>query len=129
MCDVDLAGLILSDEEVAARLEQAAKPAPRRPPRLPRQAGLFAATPLARIMDRRHDGTYGPRTRLLMLLEIKSRRGQRQVRLTNEMAAEIGLDRPQKSRCLSYLASHGYIRVEQVGQATPVVTVLPPWSG
>ena len=92
--------------------------------RLPRHPGLWAAVPLEELTDRRHDGTYSARARLLLFLRIKSRRGQRTWRLTNEDAASIGLDRPLKWRCLRYLELGGYVSVERHGQQVPVVTVL-----
>jgi hypothetical protein len=74
------------------------------PTRLPRQPGYWAPVPLAELLDRGNDEIYPARTRLLLYLVIKSRRGQRPVRLTNEMAAEIGLDRRRK--CEAYVTSN-----------------------
>jgi hypothetical protein len=91
--------------------------------RLPRTPGLWAAVTLEELTDRRHDATYSDRTRLLLLLRIRSRRGQREVRLTNELAAAIGLGREQKRRCLRYLELGGYVSVNRVGQKVPVVTL------
>ena len=61
--------------------------------RLPRHQGLWAAVTLEELTDRRRDGTFSARTRLLLYLRIKSRRGQKPVVLTNTMTEEIGLDR------------------------------------
>jgi hypothetical protein len=94
------------------------------PTRLPRHQGLWASVPLAELIDRRNDGIYSARARLLLYLTVKSRRGQRPVRLTNEMAAEIGLDRPLKCKTLRYLESQGRVTVVQVGQQAPWVTLL-----
>lgn len=94
------------------------------PARLPRHKGLWASVPLAELTDRRNDGIYPARARLLLYLAIKSRRGQKPVRLTNEMAAEIGLDRPLKCKALRYLESQGCVTVVQVGQQAPWVTLL-----
>jgi len=94
------------------------------PARLPRHQGLWASVPLAELTDRRNDGIYSARTRLLLYLAIKSRRGQRPVRLTNEMAGEIGLGRQLKCETLRYLESQGRVTVVQAGQQVPWVTLL-----
>jgi hypothetical protein len=51
-------------------------------------------------------------------------RGRWPVRFTNAMAAEIGLDRAAKSRCLHQLEADGLIEIEQAGKSTPVVKLL-----
>jgi hypothetical protein len=102
--------------------------APPKVQRLPRIPGLWAAVTLEELTDRRNDETYSARTRLLLFLRIKTKRGQRAWRLTNEQAASIGLDRKLKSRCLRYLELSGYVSVAQRGQRVPVVTVLSPKS-
>ena len=94
------------------------------PTRLPRHKGLWASVPLAELLDRGNDEIYSARTRLLLYLAIKSRRGQRPVRLTNEMAAEIGLDRRRKCEALRYLESQDRVTVVQVGQHVPWVYLL-----
>jgi hypothetical protein len=68
---------------------------------------------------------YSDRTRLLWYLRIKSWRGQRVVRLTNEAAAAIGLNRDRKRKCLRDLESEGHVTVTRTGRQVPVVTVLP----
>jgi hypothetical protein len=115
--DEDLAELLLPDDVVDSL------PNTPRLPRLPRHEGLWAAVTLKELMDRRRDGTYSARTRLLLYLRIKSRRGQRPVVLRNAMAKEIGLDRHQKRVCLHYLEAEGDISVERVGHQNPIITV------
>ena len=83
----------------------------------------MGSVPLEELTDRQRDGTYSARTRLLLYLRIKSRRGQKPVVLTNAMAEEIGLDRHQKRICLNYLMDCGDIDVERQGKRNPVVTV------
>jgi hypothetical protein len=78
---------------------------------------------LAQLTDRRWDDYYPARTRLLHYLRIVSYRGTKPVRLTNEMAAGIGLDRHQKRICLHRLEADGHIQVERPGQQVPVVTM------
>jgi hypothetical protein len=91
--------------------------------RLPRHQGLWAAVTLEELTNRRRDGTFSARTRLLLYLRIKSRRGQKPVVLTNTMAEEIGLDRRQKRICLNYLEACGDVAVERQGKRSPVVSV------
>lgn len=67
---------------------------------------------------------YPAKTRLLLYLRIRSNRGRWPVRFTNAMAAEIGLDRAAKSRCLHQLEADGLIEIEQAGKSTPVVKLL-----
>jgi hypothetical protein len=95
-----------------------------RPQRLPRSAGLFAAVPLERLKDRAWDSVYPARTRLHLFLKILSRRGERPVRLTNELAAAIGLTRQSKDRILDDLESLGLVSVAGNGQEVPVVRVM-----
>jgi hypothetical protein len=94
-----------------------------RPMRIPRHKGLWASTPMEMLTNRQHDALIPSRLRLLLYLQIKSRRGGRTVTLTNAMAKEIGLDRHQKCLCLSFLKDHGYVDVKQAGLKTPTVTV------
>ncbi len=97
----------------------------RQPPkRLPRTPGLWAPVTLEELTNRHHDGIYSARTRLLLYLRIKTKRGEREWRLTSEQAAEIGLDRREKSRSLRYLEQHGYVSVSQRGHQVPVVMVM-----
>jgi hypothetical protein len=66
--------------------------------RMKRSGVLFARTTLPWLTDPRLDAVYPPRTRLWLYLLIKTREGRKPVRLTNKMAAEIGLDRHAKDR-------------------------------
>jgi hypothetical protein len=67
-----------------------------------------------------------PDLRLYLVLQIRTRRGAYVVRLTNEMAAEAGLDRFQKSKCLRELEEGGLVEVAREGNRNPEVTWLPP---
>jgi hypothetical protein len=95
---------------------------------------LYGQVYLARITDRAWDRFYVPAVRLYHYLEIKSFRGTRLVRLTNDMAADVGLNRHHKSYWLKQLEAWGLVTVTRFGQKTPLVTVnvspyLPPPSG
>jgi hypothetical protein len=85
---------------------------------------LWAKIQLADVLDRHQDVTYAAHIRLLVYLTVNSHDFRRVVRLTNRMAAEIGLTRVQKFKALRRLEVHGYVTVERCGQDVPVVTVL-----
>jgi hypothetical protein len=121
----NLAELLLPEDEANEMLNRP-PPAPKADPqKLARHKNLFASVTLTDLADRQHDETFSARTRLLLYLQIKSRRGAKPVSLTNAMALEIGLDRQQKRVCLRYLETRGYVTVEQSGQASPRVTLYP----
>ena len=96
--------------------------------RMQRSSVLFARSPRTWLTDRRWDAVYPPRTRLWLLLLIKSKEGRKSVRLTNEMAAEIGLDRHAKARALARLKKAGLVSVPPTGHEVPVVTVLSAFN-
>jgi hypothetical protein len=91
---------------------------------LPRGRKLFAKVPLDWLGDRAWDGFLPQSMRLYLYLQIKSRRGARAVRLTTEMAAEVGLDRRGKVRALRALEEHRLITVTREKRTgLPKVTV------
>ena len=67
-----------------------------------------------------------PDWRLYLLLQYVTRRGARSVRLTNELAAEAGLDRHHKSRLLKQLEIQGLVKVTRRGQHNPEVAMTWP---
>jgi hypothetical protein len=89
--------------------------------------GLWASVPLEVLADRRRWGLIPARLRLLLYVQIRSRRGQQPMALTNAMAEQIGLDRKQKWVCLASLEADGYVVVERAGKKTPLVASCP-WS-
>jgi hypothetical protein len=91
---------------------------------MPRSRERFARTPLGWLTDRHRDAIFPPRTRLWLYLLIKTREGRKPVRLTNLLAAEIGLDRHAKARALAQLRRAGLVSITQQGFEAPVVTVL-----
>jgi hypothetical protein len=97
---------------------------PSKPQRMPRSWERFARTPLGWLTDRHRDAIFPPRARLWLYLLIKTREGRKPVRLTNQMAVEIGLDRFAKARALAQLREAGLVSVAQHGLEAPVVTVL-----
>jgi hypothetical protein len=99
------------------------KPEPSKPQRMKRSSVSFARTPLPWLTDPRWDAVYPPRTRLWLLLLIKTREGCKPVRLTNAMVGEIGLDRHAKARALAQLKRAGLVSMVQTGNEAPLVTV------
>ncbi len=88
-----------------------------------RNTGLYAPVPLTSLMDRAWDAVYHPRTRLFLYLWVRSHQGQQSVKLTNAMAAEIGLDKQQKWRYLRQLKDTRRIAITQDGNNAPTIVV------
>jgi hypothetical protein len=99
-------------------------PVPRtrtKPPGPPRRE--FAIVPLRWLRNRRWDDFLPPRLRLYLYLQYRSRRGAKEVRLTNGEAAELGIETKQeKMRVLRLLEARGLITVLP-GPGTVCVTV------
>jgi hypothetical protein len=97
---------------------------------LPLGKKLFALVPLDWLADRTWDGFLPQSMRLYLYLQIKSRRGTRVVRLTTEMAAQIGLDRRGKVRALQALEKRRLISItREKRRGLPKVTVCQPSVG
>ena len=92
-----------------------------RPQPLKRLPTHFARVPLLWFTKPPRKHLFGPRQRLFLLLVYRSHFGQRGVRLTNALAAEIGISRRSKHKCLQRLEDDGWIRVERDGQQVPTV--------
>lgn len=91
--------------------------------RLPRMTVKFLRIPLLWIADER---LFSPNSRLFLLLLHESRWGQRQVILTTAKAAMAKVSSRHKLRCLRQLEEAGLVRIDQVGHASAIVTVLLP---
>ena len=109
------------------------EPAPKRrssrprPERLQRNSGLFGVAPLPWLVS--PDCPLAARWRLYFLLQLKSYQGTEPIRLTNDRAAELGLDRFCKRRHLRELEILGLVAVKRVGKKVPEVTLcsIPGW--
>ena len=71
------------------------------------------------------DGGFPAWIRLYLWLWYRSGEGKNPVRLTNEKAAEVRLDRSSKLRRLRHLETRGLVTVTRQGRRAPLVTVLP----
>jgi hypothetical protein len=124
----DLKGVFLPDDGTDPLFDRAIT----RPPgasarRLPRSQKPFGKVNLRSLQDRRFNALYTPAGRLYHRLEIETRRGARLVRLTNSLAAEVGILRQNKARHLRELQGLGLVSiVTKEGKQVPVVALHPP---
>ena len=75
------------------------------------------------LADRKFDQLFAAKTRLWLLLLIKTREGRKPVVLTNRVVADIGIGKDMKARYLRQLVKAGFISVMQVGHQAPIVTL------
>jgi hypothetical protein len=101
-------------------------PAPRaKMPRLQRAGKYFVRIPLNWLAPPERGGGYPAWVRLHQYLWFRSREGLRAVRLTGNLATEVGLDRRSKLRALRQLEARGLVSVTRAGNKIPIVTVHP----
>jgi len=124
----DLEGVFLPDDGTDPLFDDTIIPPPKaKPAPLPRSKKPFCKITLSSLQDRRFDVLFTPAGRLYYRLEIETRRGARPVRLTNGLAAEIGIVRQHKARYLRELEGLGLVSVaERDGAKVPLVEVHPP---
>ena len=96
------------------------------PVSIPGPGELYVRVPLSWLADAKHG--LQQRSRLLLLLIYETRGGRRRIRVTPALAARAGLSRKAKRQCLAALERDGVIRVVQIGQAAPIVELLPKWE-
>jgi hypothetical protein len=89
--------------------------------RLGRLPGLFVRVPLSWITGSPRACPFGERDRLFLYLLLRSRFGQRGVKLTSAWAAEVNVSPWARKRHLRWLEAEGWVRVERKGRAAPVV--------
>jgi len=92
--------------------------------RLPRRRE-FARVPFSWLRMLERDGGFPAWTRLYLWLWYRSGEGKNPVRLTNEKAAEVRLDRASKLRRLRHLETRGLVAVTHEGHRASLVTVFP----
>ena len=85
----------------------------------------FARVPFSWLRMLERDGGFPAWTRLYLWLWYRSSEGKKPVRLTNEKATEVRLDRASKLRRLRHLETRGLVTVMRQGRRAPLVTVRP----
>ena len=96
-----------------------------RPPQLlKRLPNLFARVPLAWLRTSSRPCLFGPSQRLFLLLLIRSHWGQRGVKLTSAVAAEVGVSDRAKRKCVLRWERQGWVRVER-GSSKQAPVVCP----
>lgn len=93
-------------------------------PRFTRLSELFSPVLLSHLIDPAWHDFYPSTVRLYHYLWIRSGGGKQLVRLTSEMAGEIGLSRWNKSKALRELETLGLVTVARAGQKVPTVRVI-----
>ena len=93
----------------------------RRAQRLPRSPNYFVRVPVSWLLQQHRPHPFDPQSRLFLLLLFRSHWGQRDVKVTNALAAELGMSARRKSRCLRQLEKDGWIRVDRAGRRAPMV--------
>jgi hypothetical protein len=93
-------------------------PGRKRAERLRRLPTHFIRVPLSWLTP---DGVFGPRERLFLLLLYRSHWGQKGVRVTNALAAEIGIPPRTKTMVIQQLVNRNAVRIEQRRREAPVV--------
>lgn len=117
--DDDLTELLHPEPE----LPLSTAPAPRstsrnRAKRLPRLPDAWVRVPLQWLTP---EGAFGARERLFLLLLYRSYWGQKPVRVTNALAAQVGISPRTKTNVLRDLVERNAVRVEQHGRQAPMV--------
>jgi hypothetical protein len=100
----------------------AARGKPRRAQRLQPLPGPFARTPLQWLTKPHLPCPFRYDERLFLYLSYKSYGGQKEVRVTNELAAEIGVPARAKQRAIAKFARTGWLRI--VRQEEPSHTTI-----
>ena len=100
-------------------------PVKARPEKHTRRRRHFAQVELAWLSNPDRQGAVAPWVRLYLLLQYATKRGERTVRLTTEMMAEIGISRQNKPRYLRQLEARGLVKVVRDGHRVSEVSLLP----
>jgi len=102
----------------------AARGKPRRAQRLQPLPGPYVRVPLQWLL--KPHKPFPRDTRLLLYLLYKSHWGQKEVRVTNELAAELGMSKWAKNRNIAQLARDDWLRIvrREEPSHTIIVTLL-----
>jgi hypothetical protein len=91
--------------------------------RLPPLPGAFAQTPLQWLTRPHLPCPFRYDERLFLYLSYKSFRGQKEVRVTNELAAEIGVPPRAKQRAIIKFARMGWLRIVRHEEPSHTIVV------
>jgi hypothetical protein len=118
----------VSGQKSSPTAEREAEDQPERQPPVKVTREPFAKVELSWLTTYRSvlGRVYSARSRLWHYLLIKTRHGQRQTRVTNDDAAELGLTKQSKMRELRCLEKAGLIATHMNGNRAPLVSVLLP---
>jgi hypothetical protein len=120
---------MMFDTNDEALMEQLRVPLPdntsargrKRAEQLKRLPGLFVRMPVSWLTKPPRAHVFGPDERLFLYLLFRSHWGQRGAKLTSAFAAEVGVPRRFKNRCVKRWEADGGVRVEREGRGSPTL--------
>jgi hypothetical protein len=115
---------VLDPEPVEPAEAAPAAGKPRRAQRLRPLPGPFNRVPLQWHRQPHKPCPFDYKGRLFLELLYRSHYGQKEVRATNELAAEIGVPERAKRRCLAQLARDGWVRVVRREEPSHTIVVI-----
>lgn len=113
---------IVVDNDKPTSEEQPAKSS-RKPKSKPKRR-RFAQIPLEWLNDPYFRRRISPEIRLYLAVQYATKRGARAVRLTNGMAATVGLSRQHKAHYLRKLEAQGLIQITHRGNRNPEILLI-----
>jgi hypothetical protein len=121
--DIDLTQLLITESEYPTGSD-AFKPTDKLL-RLKRSPSLFVRVPIQWLTKPDLPYPFRPSERLFLYLLFKSRWGAHGVKLTNDVASEVGVSPRVKQKCIKRWERQGWVRIEREGgQRSPVVWPL-----
>lgn len=121
--EIDLDKFTLTDEDLA---KAALPPTKEQRTAKRRQEGYFTTVPWAWKKALQMARSVAAYQLALHLLHVYFETKHKTFKVTNQMAAEAGLSRYQKTHALADMASWGIIAVEWRGKRSPIVTLMVP---
>jgi hypothetical protein len=121
--DLDLGKFLLTEEDIAGAAMQPSKEQ-RTVDR--RQKGYFTKVPWTWVKAFRRGRSIATVNLALHLLFIHFDTKHKTFKVTNQMAAEAGVSRYQKTRALTEMESWGIIMVEWRDKKNPIITLMLP---
>src|SRR5215813_13171215 len=126
MDDYDsLAAKAILDPEPDEERGEDAHRSPARRKRRKAEDDLFSPTPLWWLHDKRFHKFINARSRVYHRLWFETYEGTEPARVTNVLAAELGLPKQNKMRELRWFEREGFLVMELDGNRTPIIRLLP----